>query len=260
LKRRSSIIFTIATLFLLFAAGTRAQTGGPAPQQAQPSQSQQQQSQSGTTAADDQNKKSTQNENGVSNDRLLFALPNFLTLENAGKVPPLTTGQKFKEVTRSSFDYAEYPWYAFLAGIGQAENSEPAFGQGAAGYAKRYGSEFADGTIENYFTSAILPSVLHQDPRFFQSEKGGFWQRAGYAVTRIVVTRSDSGNNEFNYSEIVGSAISSGISSYSYHPRQDKTWADLGNTWGTQVGLDTVTYAVKEFWPDIRRKIHRDKE
>jgi hypothetical protein len=85
-------------------------------------------------------------------------LPNFLTLENTGQVSPLTTGQKFKEVTRGSFDYAEYPWYAFLAGIGQAENGEPAFGQGAAGYAKRYGSEFADGTIENYFTSAIFPA------------------------------------------------------------------------------------------------------
>jgi hypothetical protein len=257
-RGRSSTILTSATLLLLFAAGARAQTSNP--QQTQPSQSQQQQSQPGTTATNDQDKKSPQNANGTSNDRLLFALPNFLTLENAGKVPPLTTGQKFKAVTRGSFDYAEYPWYALLAGIGQAENSEPAFGQGAAGYAKRYGSAFGDGTIENYFTSAILPSLLHQDPRFFQLDKGGFWHRAGYAVSRMVVTRGDSGKSEFNYSEIFGSAISSGVSDYTYHPRQDQTWANLANTWETQLGLDTLTYAVKEFWPDVRRKIHKEKQ
>ena len=223
------------------------------------SQSQQQQSQPGAAAKNDQNKESTQNKNGVSKDRLGFVLPNFLTLENAGQVPPLTTGQKFKVLTRSSFDYAEYPWYGFLAGISQAENSEPAYGQGAVGYAKRYGTSFADGTIENYFTSAIFPSLLHQDPRFFQLGKGGFWYRTGYAVSRIFVTRTDSGNNQFNYSEIVGSAFSSAISTYSYHPRQEKTLANAGSVWETQVGWHTVTYVVKEFWPDIRRKIHKEK-
>lgn len=114
------------------------------------------------------------NQSGTSNDRLFYALPNFLTLENAGQVPPLTVGQKFKVVTRGSFDYIQIPWYGFLAGISQAENSEPGYGQGAQGYGKRFGAYFADGTIENYFTGAIFPSLLRQDPRFFQSGKGGF--------------------------------------------------------------------------------------
>src|SRR3981081_3750792 len=96
--------------------------------------------------------------------RLFFALPNFLTLESAERVPPLTTKQKFAVVTRSSFDYIQVPWYAFLSGVSQAEDSEPGYGQGAAGYGKRFGAAVADGTIENYFTSAILPSVFHQDP------------------------------------------------------------------------------------------------
>ena len=109
----------------------------------------------------------------TSNDRLFFALPNFLTLETADRVPPLTTKQKFAVVTRSSFDYIQVPWYAFLAGVSQAENSEPGYGQGAAGYGKRFGAAAADGTIENYWTSAILPSVFHQDPRFYQLGEGG---------------------------------------------------------------------------------------
>src|SRR6202043_1681252 len=73
----------------------------------------------------------------TSNDRLFFALPNFLTLESADKVPPLTTKQKFAVVTRSSFDYIQIPWYGFLAGVSQAEDSEPGYGQGAAGYGKQ---------------------------------------------------------------------------------------------------------------------------
>jgi hypothetical protein len=123
---------------------------------------------------------------GTSNDRLFYTLPNFLSLENAGQVAPLTAKQKFSVVARSSFDYVQYPWYGFLAGISQAENSEPGFGQGSAGYGKRFASAFADGTIENFMVGAALPSLLHQDPRFFQSSDGSFTHRAGYAVSRIL--------------------------------------------------------------------------
>jgi hypothetical protein len=194
---------------------------------------------------------------GTSKDRLFFTLPNFLTLENAnaGKIPPLTSAQKFKVVARSTFDPVEYFWYGALAGISQWENSESGFGQGAQGYGKRYGAYFADGTIENFMTEAILPSMLHQDPRYFQMGKGGFWRRTGYAVSRIFVTRTDTGTNQFNYSEIVGSGAASFISTYSYHPRGDRNVPNTLSVWGTQVGYDTLTYVVKEFWPDIRRKL-----
>jgi hypothetical protein len=191
----------------------------------------------------------------TSNDRLFFALPNFLTLETADHVPPLTTKQKFAVVTRSSFDYIQIPWYGFLAGVSQAENSEPGYGQGAAGYGKRFGSAAADGTIENYFTSAIFPSVFKQDPRFYQLGKGGFWHRTFYAMSRIVITRSDSGSNQFNVSEVFGSAIAAGISTYSYHPHADKTLSNTASVWGSQIGYDAATIVLKEFWPDIRGKI-----
>ena len=169
---------------------------------------------------------------GTSNDRLMFALPNFLTLENSAHVPPLTTGQKFRVVARSSFDYVEIPWYGFQAGISQAENSEPGYGQGAAGYGKRFGAAAADGTIENFMTSAIFPSVFHQDPRYFQLGKGSFVHRAAYALSRILITRTDSGHNQFNVSEVFGSALAAAISTYSYHPRTDKTILNTAGVWG----------------------------
>jgi hypothetical protein len=197
----------------------------------------------------------------TSNDRLFFALPNFLSVESADLIPPLTTKQKFAVVTRSSFDYIQVPWYAFLAGVSQAENSEPGYGQGAAGYGKRFGAAFADGSIENYWTSAILPSVFKQDPRFYRLGKGGFWHRTGYAISRIVVTRSDSGSSQFNVSEVFGSAIAAGISTYSYHPHADKTLSNTASVWGSQIAYDAGTIILKEFWPDIRRKLtHKRSE
>jgi hypothetical protein len=197
---------------------------------------------------------------GTSNDRLFYALPNFLSLENGANVPPLTTAQKYKVVARGSFDYVQYPWYGFLAAISQAENSEPGYGQGWGGYGKRFGAAFADGTIENFFTGAILPSILHQDPRFFQLGHGSFTHRAFYAVTRNFVTRTDSGGSQFNYSEIIGGGMSAFISTYSYHPSADRTVSNAVSVWGTQLGYDTITIVVKEFWPDIHRKIsHKHK-
>lgn len=195
-------------------------------------------------------------ESGTSNDRLFYTLPNFLTVQQNTEAP-LTAAQKFRVVARSSFDYVQYFWYGALAGVSQAENSEPGFGQGAAGYGKRYGAALADGTIENFMTSAVLPSILRQDPRFYQSGQGSFWHRTGYAMSRIVITRSDSGHAEFNFSEIIGSALSAGISTYSYHPRADRTLPNTASVWGTQVGYDTVTLVIKEFWPDIRRKLRK---
>src|ERR1700736_266546 len=143
---------------------------------AQPAQSSQQE-QSGQDDKDKLKNHKTDEEKAetaapaTSNDRLFFALPNFLTLESADNVPPLTTKQKFAVVTRSSFDYIQIPWYGFPGAGSQAEDSEPGYGQGAAGYGKRFGAAFADGTIEKYWPSAILASVFHQDPRFYQLGK-----------------------------------------------------------------------------------------
>ncbi|MFY9908621.1 MAG: hypothetical protein WAK56_02205 [Candidatus Sulfotelmatobacter sp.] len=207
---------------------------------------------------------------GTSNDRLFYTLPNFLTLEKGDKLPPLTAKEKFKVVALGTFDPVQYPWWGIISAISQAENSEPAYGQGWAAYGMRYGTTAADSTVENFMVGAVFPSILHQDPRFYQSEEGGVGQRTWYAVTRILVTRSDSGNKQFNFSEVFGSAFAAAISTYSYHPKStyistptnphmfvtsDRTLLNTTSVWGTQVGLDTVTLVVKEFWPDIHRKL-----
>ena len=192
----------------------------------------------------------------TSKDRLFFGMPNFLTLENGAQVPPLTAAQKFKVTARGAFDPFEYFWYGMQAGINQAHNSEPGYGQGASGYAKRYAASFADGTIENFMVSAVVPSILHQDPRYFQMGKGGFWHRAGYAMSRIWVTRGDNGHSQFNFSEVGGAAGAAWMSTYLYHPVGDRTTGNTISVWGTMLGYDTLTLVVKEFWPDIRKKLH----
>ena len=250
-------------------SGTPGQSQTPAPNQAPSSERQ---------PSSDKTKKDPAPDSknaGTSNDRLFYTLPNFLSLENAGNVPPLTTKQKFAVVARGTFDPVQFPWWGLLAGISQADNSEPAYGQGAAGYGKRYATTAADSIIENFMTGAVFPSVLHQDPRFFQSGEGGFARRSGYAISRIFVTRTDSGHSQFNYSEILGSATAAAISTFSYHPRStylstptnphmfipsDRTLENAASVWGTQVGLDTFTIFLKEFWPDVHRKLSRKKK
>jgi hypothetical protein len=212
---------------------------------------------------------------GTSNDRLFYAMPNFLTLQGREKLPPMSAKDKFKVVALATFDYFEYPWWGALSAISQAENSEPAFGQGGAAYGKRYGAQAADSTIENFMVGAVFASALHQDPRFYQSGHGGFFTRTGYGVSRIFVTRGDNGKTQFNASEVFGSAAAAAISTYSYHPKStylstptnphlfaasDRTLRNAADVWATQVSLDTVTIVVKEFWPDIRKKMsHKQK-
>jgi len=156
------------------------------------------------------------------NDRIFWTLPNYLTVENAKQIPPLTKGQKFKLVALGAFDPVEFPYVGAIALIDQAENSDPSFGRGFTGYAKRYGAAFADTAIENFMVGAVFPSLLRQDPRYYQLGKGGFFHRAGYAALRVFITRTDSGTKQFNYSELAGSAVAAALSN-TYHPPHDRT-------------------------------------
>jgi hypothetical protein len=198
-------------------------------------------------------------ETGASRDRILWTLPNFLTVENADTIPPLTPGQKFKVVARGVFDPFEFVLTGFVAGLGQASNSNPSYGQGAQGYAKRYGTAYADNAIENFMASAVFPTVLHQDPRYYQLGHGGFLKRSAHAVSRVVITRSDAGEKQVNYSELVGGVTAASISTYSYHPQSERGFGNVMSVWATQMGWDAVTYMVKEFWPDLRKKAQKHK-
>jgi hypothetical protein len=213
---------------------------------------------------------------GTSNDRLFYTLPNFLSLEKGGKLPPLSAKDKFKVVALGSFDYVEFPWWGVLAAIAQAQNSQPAFKQGWLGYAKRYGTTAGDSLVENFMVGAVFPATFRQDPRFYYSGQGGFFRRTGYAVSRIFVTRGDSGHRQFNFSEVLGAATAASISTYSYHPKStfvstpsnphlfissERSLENAVDVYGTQLSLDTITLVIKEFWPDIHRKMsHKHKE
>jgi hypothetical protein len=109
-------------------------------------------------------------------------------------------------------------------------------------------------------TAAVLPSLLHQDPRYYQLGRGGFWQRTKYAIGRLFIIRTDSGERQFNFSEVCGAGIAATISTYSYHPEADKNLSNDLSVWGTQIGYDGLSFVAKEFWPDIRRWLRGKKQ
>jgi hypothetical protein len=145
-----------------------------------------------------------------------------------------------------------------IALIGQARNPDPTYGQGFQGYGKRFGTFFADTGIGTLMTTSVFPTVLRQDPRYFQLGTGTTWHRMIYSMSRIFVTRADSGKLQFNYSEIVGNAVAAGISD-TYHPQNQRALGNTLSIWVTSVMLNTVCNVAKEFWPDIRRKIHKQR-
>ena len=170
------------------AAAVRAQQAPPSapPPQAQAQQTSPSLPPSDSGRKEESNapaKKSQEQQTGTSNERLFWVFPDFLLIRSSKQLPPLSVGAKFKVAARGSFDYVEFPLYGLAAGISQVDHNDPAYGQGAAGYARRYASAFADGTIESFMTNAVLPSILRQDPRYYQLGKGGFFHRTGYAIT-----------------------------------------------------------------------------
>ena len=191
--------------------------------------------------------------------RILWILPNFRAVNAGVKLPPQSVKEKFKTSALDSFDYSSFIFAGIQAGIAQATNAYPAFRQGAAGYGRYYWHTFADQTDENLWVEGILPVVLHQDSRYYTLGHGGFIKRGFYAVSRTVITRTDSGRETFNASEVLGAGASAGISS-AYYPTQYRTWTKVGQRWLTNVLLDFGTFAAKEFWPDVNRAIFHESD
>jgi hypothetical protein len=229
---------------------------------AQQPASSQEQSQQGEPGKNDKNKSQAE-QTSPSNDRLFFVLPNNLTVENEDKVGPLSSGGKFKLVAKNAFDPAIFPFIGFIAVVGQAQNSQPEFGQGAAGFGKRYGVAFANATVGSFMTGAVFPSLFKQDPRYYQLVRGGFKRRAAYSLSRIFITRTDSGHSQFNSSEMVGNLVAAGIAN-AYVPAQDRSFSNTMTTWGSGTGWDALANLAQEFWPDIRvwlkQKFHGQKQ
>ncbi len=191
--------------------------------------------------------------------RILWIVPNFRAVNAGAKLPPQSVKEKFKTGALDSFDYSAFIFVGIQAGISQATNAYPAFHQGAAGYGRYYWHTFADQTDENLWVEGILPVVLRQDSRYYTLGHGGLFKRGLYAVTRTVITRTDSGRETFNASEIFGAGTAASISSL-YYPTQYRTWTKIGQRWLTNVLLDFGTFAAKEYWPDVNRAIFHESD
>jgi len=190
--------------------------------------------------------------------RILWVIPNYRAVSADAQVPPLDATGKFKLFFDDSFDYSTFIYVGALAGIGLAENSVPEFHQGAAGYGRYYWHYFADQAVGNAFTEWLLPIPFKEDPRYFTKGRGGFFKRTGYAISRLAVTRTDSGGTSPNFSEVIGNGAAAGISSL-YYPSQERTWTKVGQRWLDQIALDGFFNVVKEFWPDIAHSVFRQK-
>ena len=186
-------------------------------------------------------------------NRVFGVLPNYTSVEGEGPVRPITNRDSFKMAALDSFDPMVYPLFGFIAGVGQAQNSDSEWGRGWSGYSKRYAAAFADNTVCSLVTTGLLPSIFKQDPRYYQGRATGFLPRVGYAAKSSVVTRSrKTGQRQFNISEIGGTLIVANVGNL-YYPESERTVTETLTRWGTQAMWDTLANELKEFWPDMRQ-------
>lgn len=192
-------------------------------------------------------------------DRMFYVMPNYLTVDGQAHVPPVSWKEKFAMAAKGSFDPYEFTIVGIVAGVHQAANSDPGFGQGFKGYAKRYGAAFADQVDGNIMVGGVFPTILKVDPRYYRLGRGSFAHRFGYAIDRIFIARKDSGAHTFNISEFAGNAAAIGISNV-YYPAADRNFSGNFNDWGTQMGLDALGNELKEFWPDVHAYLQKRHE
>jgi hypothetical protein len=195
---------------------------------------------------------------GKQTKRMFGVIPNFAAVSADTQLPPLTSVGKFRLATQDSVDYSSFVWAGMQASQSMALKSYPELGHGVAGYSRYYWRAFADQASGSYFTEAIVPALTHEDPRYYTLGHGGFFRRAGYALSRVVLTKTDSGTTGFNYSEIVGNGMEAGLANL-YYPPQERSLHNTAVNWASQLEAASLNNLVREFWPDIRHKFLRQK-
>jgi len=231
----------------------QAPATSPAPQSSSSSQTGAAQS----DAQKSQHEKAEEQLKEQEKQRVMGVMATFNTTSNRNAAP-LSSGQKFKLFFKSSTD----PWPFLLAGvvsgIGQADDSYSEWGQGAQGYAKRYGAAYSDAFIGNFFGNAVLPSIWHEDPRYFQKGTGSATNRFLWAAASTVWCRRDNGKWGPNYANVVGNLMGAAVAR-AYYPASERTVSDTIND-GLTVSVEGIVGAeVIEFWPDLVRH-HKKKQ
>ena len=184
-------------------------------------------------------------------------MPNYRAVSAGETPPPPTAKESFKIATQNSFDYSAFSFVGITSAIAEGTNAHPQLGKGVAGFGRYYWRGFVDKTDGNYLVIFALPTVFHQDERYYAMGTGGFWRRATYSATRIVVTPDYHGHETFNVSEVLGRGMAQGIS-LSYYPSRDRTVTQLASKYGYALGRDALTNVFREFWPDIATHVlHR---
>jgi hypothetical protein len=195
---------------------------------------------------------------GQQTKRILGIIPNFRAVSADTKLPPETVKEKFIDCTEDSFDYSAVFIPAVIAVYDYHVRATPQFHQGAAGYARYFWHSAVDQTSENYMVEFIFPTVTREDSRYYTLGHGGFIKRTGYALSRAVITHSNSGSEVFNVSEVVGAGAASGISNL-YYPSASRSLGNTASEWAEDVGIDAASFWFKEFWPDINHRLFHNK-
>jgi hypothetical protein len=179
----------------------------------------------------------------------------------AAQEQPLgTTRQKFDHAVHETASLLTLGGGTFNAVFSQVTQTDPRYGKDGAAFAERFGASLADIATQNFFGDFMIASTFHEDPRYFRKGEGhSFWSRVGYAISRAVVIRKDSGGNEFNFDNVLGSAMSTGFSNL-YYPAASCTGKGMIMHFGIDVADNGFVNLAPEFWPDFRRKILRRKQ
>jgi hypothetical protein len=189
--------------------------------------------------------------------RILGVMPNFRAVSAGAIPPPPTPKEAFKIATENSFDYSSFVFVGITSALAEWTDAHPPLGEGLPGYGRYYWRGFVDKTDGNYLVIFALPTLFHEDERYYAMGEGGILKRGVYAATRILITPNYQGHNTINAAEILGRSMAQGIS-VSYYPSQSRTLGALAVKFGYAVGRDALTNVFREFWPDIATHVlHR---
>lgn len=182
--------------------------------------------------------------------RILGLMPNYRAVSAGVKPPPPTPKEAFKIATNQSFDYSAFVFVGLTSMIAEGDNSHPALGKGVPGFWAYSWRGFLDKTDGNYWVVWALPTVMHEDERYYALGRGPILKRAVYAASRILITPDYNGHNTINGAELLGKGIAQGIS-MSYYPSSDRTVSAFTEKYGWALVRDVTTNTFREFWPDI---------
>lgn len=165
----------------------------------------------------------------------------------------LNVQDKFRLFVEDSIAPATFLTAGFDAGISQAENDDPSYGQGAAGYGKRFGASMAGQASGEFFKDFAYPTIFSEDPRYYRRAHGSIGGRLFHAVSHSVVAYGEDGKPMFNFSEWLGTA-SAVVLANTYHPDNRRGFAPAARRFSYAIGSDIGFDVLREFWPEVARK------